>query len=214
MGHIRNFMNDVPTIKLREPLAGMLGAFEDSDDIFEYSFIDTVKMAGHSCPTVSAVYIGCMNTLKELYHDSVPVRGEISVTVYGDAEEGVYGVIAQVFSFITGASAETGFKGLGPKFNRKDLLKFSLEFQDPHAMCFEFGRLDNENKVLLKINHGGLPSIGIKEERMRELLNKTLMAAAGKEEIREFQELWTEKVEKIVNQENIEDWISLVKIKS
>jgi len=209
LGHIRDFMKHVESIKLREPLAGTLGAFEDSDDIFEYSFIDTVKMAGHSCPTVSAAYIGCLNSLKILYPDSVPVRGEISVTVYGDAEEGVYGVIAQVFSFITGASTETGFKGLGPKFNRKDLLNFSLVDPVPNAMCFEFKRLDNNNKVLLKINHGRLPSIGIREERMRILLNKSISGTAGKEEIGEFHDLWMEKVGKIINQEKIEDWISI-----
>ena len=168
-------------------------------------------MAGHSCPTVSAAYIGCLNTLKKLYPDSIPVRGEISVTVYGDAEEGVYGVIAQVFSFITGACTNTGFKGLGSKFNRKDLLKFSPDTPDPGAMCFEFQRLDNNEKVLLKINHGGLPSIGIKEQLMGELLKKTIMETAEKEEIREFQDLWMEKVEKIIKQENIENWLNVEK---
>ncbi len=209
MENIRDFMKQAPTIKLREPLAWTLGTFEDENNIFEYSFIDTVKMAGHSCPTVSAAYIGCLTTLKKLYPDSVPVRGEISVIVYGDAEEGVYGVIAQVFSFITGACTNTGFKGLGSKFNRKDLLKFSPDTPDLGAMCFEFERLDNKKKVLLKINHGGLPSIGIKEQKMGELLNKTIMETSEKEDIREFQDLWMEKVEKIIKQENLEDWISV-----
>lgn len=209
MENIRDFIKQAETIKLREPLAGTLGAFEDDGDIFEYSFVDTVKMAGHSCPTVSAAYIGCLNTLKILYPESLPVRGEISVTVYGDADDGVYGVIAQVFSFITGACTATGFKGLGPKFNRKDLLKFIPEKTDPRIMCFEFQRLDNNEKALLKIDHTGLPSIGMREQRMGELLKKTILETADREEIREFQDLWMEKVEKIIKQENIEDWISV-----
>jgi len=209
--NFRDFIKQAPKIKLREPLAGTLGAFEDDDATLEYSFIDTIKMAGHSCPTVSAAYIGCQNALKKLYPDSLPVRGEISVTIYGDADEGVYGVIAQVFSLITGASGEAGFKGLGYKFKRKDLLKFVSEKIDPQAMCFEFQRLDNNEKVLLKIKHRGLPSIGPKEQRMSELLEKTIWEAAKKEEIREFQDLWMEKVEKIIQQENVDEWISIEK---
>lgn len=211
MENFRDFMKQAPTIKLREPLAGTLGAFEDDDDVFEYSFIDTVKMAGHSCPTVSAAYIGCLNALKKLYPDSIPVRGEISVTVYGDADEGVYGVFAQVFSLITGACTEMGFKGLGHKFKRKNLITFVSEKIDPNAMSFEFQRQDNNKKVLLKIDHRGLPSLGVKEQRMAELLEKTLWEAAKKEEIREFQDLWMEKVEKIIKQENIGQWMSIEK---
>ncbi len=59
-------------------------------------------------------------------------------------DEGVYGVIGQVFSFLTGAASTSGFKGLAQKFIRRDLLKFSSEKIDPEAMCFEFKRLDNE----------------------------------------------------------------------
>ena len=62
------------------------------------------------------------------------------VTVYGEPDEGVYGVMAQVFGFLTGAAPVTGFRGLGHRFKRKDLLKFNPEKIAPEAMCFEFRR--------------------------------------------------------------------------
>ncbi len=211
MENIRNFMKLVPVIKMREPLAGILGAFEDDNHIFEYSFLDVVKMAGHSCPTVSAAYIGALNALKKLYPDSIPVRGEIAIISYGSKTEGVYGVIAQVFSLITGACGEKGFKGIGENFKRMGLQKFNPEKKEPELMCFEFKRMDNGNKVLLKIDHSRLPSIGeLKNQRMGELMGMVMGKIADKSELREFQDLWMEKVEKILNQKNIEQWISIV----
>ena len=44
------FFNKIPTIKLQDDLASFLGAFEDG--IIEFSYLDIVKSAGHSCPTV------------------------------------------------------------------------------------------------------------------------------------------------------------------
>ncbi len=116
----RDCFKQVKPIRFREPLAATLGAFAGETAIIDYSFIDAVKMAGHACPTVSAAYLCCQAALEKLYGDTIPVRGEIAVTVYGEPDEGVYGVMAQVFSLLTGAAAATGFKGLGPKFKRKD----------------------------------------------------------------------------------------------
>ena len=44
------FFNDVPGIVVCDPLAGFLGATKDG--LIEYRYIDAVKLAGHSCPTV------------------------------------------------------------------------------------------------------------------------------------------------------------------
>lgn len=131
----RDFLKEVEPIRFKEPLAETLGAFQENGAAIEYSFIDTLKMAGHACPTVSGAYLLCQQALKELYPDETPVRGEIAVTVYGEPDEGVYGVMGQVFSFLTGATPASGFRGLGHKFKRKDLLKFNPEKPDPQAMC-------------------------------------------------------------------------------
>ena len=96
-----DFLKEVKPIRFKEPLAETLGAFKEEDAIIEYTFIDVVKMAGHACPTVAGAYLSCQTALEKLYCDATPVRGEISVTVYGEPDEGVYGVMSQVFSFLT-----------------------------------------------------------------------------------------------------------------
>ena len=108
----RDFFYTIDPIKLREPLAETLGAFKAGEGILEYSFIETVKMAGHACPTVSGAYLCCQEALNLLYPGEIPVRGNIEITIYGEPDEGVYGVMGQVFSFVTGAAPISGFKGL------------------------------------------------------------------------------------------------------
>src|SRR3989304_9437999 len=96
----RDFIDEVKPIRFKEPLAETLGAFKDRNAVLEYTFAETVKMAGHACPTVAGAYLSCQKALETLYFGEIPVRGEISVTVYGEPDEGVYGVMAQVFSLL------------------------------------------------------------------------------------------------------------------
>src|SRR3989304_3070304 len=121
----RDFFQEVRPIRLQEPLAETLGALQGEGTALTYTFMDVVKLAGHACPTVAGAYLSCQKALEGLYPGEIPVRGEVAVTVYGEPDEGVYGVMAQVFSLLTGAAAATGFRGLGHRFKRKDLLKFS-----------------------------------------------------------------------------------------
>ncbi len=153
----RDFLKEVRPILFKEPLAETLGAVKGEGAILEYTFVDVVKMAGHACPTVAGAYLSCQKALERLYPGEIPVRGEISITVYGEPDEGVYGVMAQVFSFLTGAAPASGFRGLGHKFKRKDLLKFSPGKIDSQAMCFEFKRLDSGKAVLAKFYPREIP---------------------------------------------------------
>lgn len=208
----RDFFNKIEPIRLKEPFAQILGAFKEDEVVLEYTFAETVKMAGHACPTISCAYTGLRKAIEALYPGEIPVRGDISVIVYGEPDDGVYGVVAQVFSFITGACSQTGFKGLGPKFKRKNLLTFSTDKIDPHGMCFALKRSDTNRKVLLKLYPRKMPSLGEREQRIGELLEKIIWEAAKKEEIKEFQDLWMEKVERIVlKEENINNWLILEK---
>lgn len=206
----RDFLKEVPPIKFREPLAETLGAFQEKDTILEYSFIDAVKMAGHACPTVAGAYLSCQKALERLYLDEIPVRGEISITIYGDPDEGVYGVMAQVFSFLTGAAPATGFRGLGHKFRRKDLLQFIPDKVDSQAMCFEFRRLDTGKAVLIKFYPQQIPFSEDKAKRLAELLEKVIWEAAREEEKREFQELWMGKVkDMLLEEKGIDKWLKI-----
>jgi formylmethanofuran dehydrogenase subunit E len=208
----RDFINEVKPVKFREPLAETLGAFRDEGAVLEYTFAETVKMAGHACPTVAGAYLSCQKALEALYGGEIPERGGIAVTVYGEPDEGVYGVMGQVFSFLTGAAPASGFRGLGHKFSRKDLLRFDKNKIDPQAMCFEFKRTDNGKKVLVKFYPQKVPFAPEKAMKMGQLMEKVLWEAAKPEEREEFRQLWTEKVgAMLVEQRDISDWLTVEK---
>ena len=102
------FYDTIETIKLKDPLADLLGAFENGE--YEISYQEVVKGAGHSCPTVAGAYLMTLVALKELYPSSRAIRGDIKVYFNEDITEGVAGVIANVISYITGATDKSGFK--------------------------------------------------------------------------------------------------------
>ena len=205
-----DFLKEVRPIKFKEPLAEILGVFKEDGATLEYTFVDAVKMAGHACPTVAGAYLSCQKALDALYLDDVPVRGEISVTVHGEPDEGVYGVIAQVFSFLTGAAPVTGFRGLGHKFKRKDLLQFIPDKIDSRAMCSEFRRLDTGKAVLIEFYPWEVPFSAEKAKRLAELLEKVIWEAAREEEKREFQELWMGKVKgMLLEEKEIDRWLKI-----
>ena len=205
----REFFDEVKPIRLKEPLAETLGAFKEKNAILEYTFADTVKMAGHACPTVASAYIACEKALEELYPNSVPVRGSISITAYGEPDEGVYGVMSQVFSFITGAAWVTGFGGIAHKFKRKGLLEFSQKRIDTEAMCFRFKRIDNNKSILVKLSPKNIDFPAKKAGRLSELLEKVIWEAAKENEIEEFRDLWMEKVKNITDRNNLNKWLKI-----
>jgi hypothetical protein len=203
-------ISSVLPLRLREPLAQTLGAFQTEDAILEYTFAETVKMAGHACPTVSGAWLICRKALEALYLDDIPVRGEIEVTVFGDPAEGVYGVIAQVLSFITGAAPVTGFKGLGYKFKRKDLLRYNAQKLDPEALCFQFRRVDTKRYILVKYYPHRVPLDRDKGLRLGELMEKVIWEAAKPAEVTEFRQLWMEKVNTILHTHtDIDQWLKI-----
>ncbi len=206
----RDFFKEVEPIRFKEPFAETLGAFKQKDAVVEYTFIDVVKLAGHVCPVTAGAYRCCQEALKQLYPDEIPVRGDITVTIHGQPHEGVYGVISQIFSFLTGAAPDTGFKGLGHKFRRKDLLKFNSQKSDSKALCFEFGRSDNEKAVLVEFSSNKIPFNEKMAKRLGQLMEKVIGEIAAEDEIREFQDLWIEKVgDMLFEKTEINEWLKI-----
>src|SRR3989304_3265406 len=95
------FFNDVRKITLRDPLAEFLGAAEGG--AIEYSYLDAVKLAGHSCPTVAGIYLMTLKALKHLYGGEIPERGAIRGAFRDDIASRVTGGRANVASLLTGA---------------------------------------------------------------------------------------------------------------
>ncbi|MBD3841519.1 MAG: hypothetical protein IE909_06475 [Campylobacterales bacterium] len=192
------FFDTLPTIKLQDDLSNFLGTFEDG--IVEFSYLDVVKAAGHSCPTVAGAYILTLVGLKELYKDDLPKRGEIFVSFQEDGISGVSGVIASVITHITGATQKSGFKGLNGKFARDNLMRFN----DNHGSSVIFQRIDNEKTVELIYDPSSIngdPNISL-------LMQKMMQGIATQEEKKLFGILWQKRVESIF--QNIDKVIRVV----
>jgi len=183
-----HFYTQIPPIKLYDPLSEFLGAFEDGQ--LNISYLDCVKLAGHSCPTVAGAYLMAREGLTALYGDTLPVRGSIKIEMKENIEEGVTGVVCNVISFILGASDVSGFKGIQGNFSRDNLVFFAADIPTEVKLT----RLDTEESVNLSYN----PSSIKPNENMMPLMGKCLKGLASTEEKETFKKLWQERVEKIL----------------
>jgi hypothetical protein len=181
------FFDSVERIKVVDPLSNVLGAFEDG--VYEFNYLEIVKAAGHSCPTVAGAYITTLVGLKALYPNSPAIRGEIKVEFKESLEDGVAGVIGNVISQITGATDKSGFKGLGGKFARHSLMSFNAKI----SSSVKFTRVDNGKSVDVYYD----PSLVGGSPKMQSLMQKMMGGAATPQEIKEFGELWQDRVKRI-----------------
>ena len=179
-----DFFEAAPRITVRDPLARFLGAAEDG--IIEYRYADAVKLAGHSCPTVASAYLMTRAALAALYPDTLPERGGIRVELREDRLEGVAGVVANVASLITGATQDTGFKGIGGRFDRRKLLFFGADMPGQ----LRFTRTDTGAAISVSARLERVPS----DPRIPQLMPRCLAGAATPAEATLFQSLWQDRV--------------------
>jgi formylmethanofuran dehydrogenase subunit E len=178
----------------------VLGAFEAGE--YEISYLEVVKAAGHSCPTVAGAYIITQEALKVLYPEGRAVRGAIKVEFEEDLEDGVAGVIANVISQITGATDKSGFKGLQGQFARHSLMHFNVNI-DASA---RFTRVDNGKSVDVTYN----PSSIKPDPQMMPLMQKLSSGEASPEDVKAFGALWQDRVKRIF--ENLSEVVEVVEI--
>ncbi|MEA2073792.1 MAG: hypothetical protein U9O86_09430 [Campylobacterota bacterium] len=181
------FFKTIETIKVKDPLSQVLGAFDAGE--YEFSYLDVVKSAGHSCPTVAGAYIITSEALKALYPSERAVRGNIKVAFEESLEEGVAGVIANVVTQITGATDKSGFKGLQGQFARHSLMSFNEDI-DSSA---RFTRVDSGTSVDVTYN----PQEIKPNPLMMKLMSKLSSGEATPEEVKEFGVLWQDRVQRI-----------------
>ncbi len=182
------FFDHIPPIVLFDPFAEFLGACEEG--IIDIHFVDVVRLAGHSCPTIAGAWLMADEALIALYGNDLPQRGNIEVAMQHAQTEGVCGVLANVFSFITGATKDSGFHGLGGQFDRRHLLSFGNDI----PATVRFTRKDNQKSVLVRFDHSPIPS----NPQTGELMPLMLSGKADMQQRKEFQKLWQERVEAIL----------------
>jgi len=194
------FFAEAPTIDMVDPLANFLGAA--TDGLLTYNYIDVVKLAGHSCPTVAGAYLMTKLALAHLYGEETPVRGEIEVTMRDAQDEGVTGVIGNVIGLITGATGSGGFKGIGGKFNRANLLKYGVA----HAQSVRFTRLDNGQSIGADFD----ASLVAPDPRQMQVMQALMSGSAQPDDLADFGKMWQTRVGTIMTSSEL--WEKMVKL--
>jgi len=183
------FFSEAPRILLRDPLAALLGAADDG--LIEYGYADAVRLAGHSCPTVAGAYLMARAGLRALYPDAPAERGGVVVTMSAPETEGTTGVIAQVFTLLTGAAADNGFQGIGGRFNRQGLLRYG---GGDTSSIASLRRSDSGDTVHVSMDLSGVPPA----PRMRALLGRALAPDASDDERSAFASEWQDRVRRLL----------------
>ena len=196
------FFADAPRLTVRDPLADFLGTTPGG--VMEYGYPPPPRLTGHSCPTVAAAYLMTVHGLRALYGDQMPVRGEIAVYMRDARDSGANGVVATVAQLLTGAAPETGFKGIGPRFSRYNLLSFDQPMQETLGLR----RNDSGRAVQVSLDAS---LVGWPDE-MRAVLPKAVGGRASDAELARFGQLWQDRVRRIFEQADelklirVSDW--------
>ena len=192
----QSFFDEIETLILKDELAKFLGV--NSDGIIEITYLDIVKVAGHSCGTVAGAYLIALKGLKALYKHEIPQRGEIKVEIKKATSEDNAGVVGFVLSNITGATTDYGFGGIpGNKFNRRNLLFYNA----PINTDVRFTRLDNGKQI--GINYHPYKVVNPMQ---------ILMSAIGPDATPELKKTFPERFQKMVKTifDNIDQVIEVI----
>lgn len=181
-----DFFDLAPSIRLHDGLAQLLGS--SSDGVIEYRYVDAVRLAGHSCPTVAGAWLCARAGLRALYGDAMPERGGIEVAMPEAEDAGVAGVVGQVLTLVTGAAGDGGFKGLGGLHSRRNLLRYG----DAAAAAMRLRRLDTGEAVEVAFDPSPVPP----HPEMRSLLARALHGHG--EASKRFGEAWQERVRRLL----------------
>lgn len=125
-----------------------------------------------------------------LYPDRPPERGAIRADFRADRLSGVTGVIAGVVTLLTGATHDTGFKGLAGQFDRRKLMYFLADIADE----IRFTRTDTGAAVDVRAELGNVPFA----PRTPALLQKCLDGSATPDETADFRECWQARVQALL----------------
>lgn len=174
------FFDQVPSIVLYDALAQTLGAVQDG--LIEYRYLDAVKLAGHSCPTVAGAWLMARAALARLYPGQTPHRGEVRVAMREPHGEGVVGVIASVAGLVTGAAGSSGFQGLAGRHARRDLLTYGV----PMRGEIRFTRMDNGQSV--EVSHH--PTAAPRPPDLRVQMQAALAPGASSAQREAFAHTW------------------------
>ena len=139
---------------------------------------------------MAGAYLMTMKALETLYPGTTPERGAVRVRLRDAMEFGVTGVIANVVGLITGATQQNGFKGIGSRFDRRNLLFFDAGIDaDIH-----FERVDSGAAVNVAYRAELVPG----SARLKALAGRLRTLGLTAAEQRDFGVEWQARVERIL----------------
>ncbi len=184
------FFEQIPALTLHDALAAALGA--PPDGVIEYRYVDAVRLAGHSCPTVAGAWLMARHALTALYPEGLPERGNFRVDLRAPLDVGTSGVVGAVLGLITGAAGDGGFKGLGGQHVRRDLLRFGVGIGGD----VRISRLDTGAAVQIDYH----PEVVAASPDMPQLMARVVGGVAAADEQAQFAHLWQDRVRRILLQ--------------
>lgn len=183
------FFEQAPRILVHDGLAELLGAAEGG--LIEYGYADAVRLAGHSCPTVAGSYLMARAALRALFPDGPAERGGVTVTMSGAEDEGTTGVVAQVFTLVSGAAANNGFHGLAGRFARCGLLRYG---DGEGGALASLRRSDSGAAVDVSMDLSSVPPA----PEMRALMGRALAPDATAADRAAFGAVWQDRVRRLL----------------
>ncbi len=196
-----SYYEDIEPIVLHDPLAEFLGAVDGGK--IEITYLDCVKLAGHSCPTVAGAFLMAKNGVEALYPQELPTRSGIKVELKNSEDEGVTGVTGNVIGYITGAGGAGGFKGIAGKYGRNDLIEYSAAMDGDVRLT----RIDNGASVTISYDASAVPG----DPGMKPLMQKLLQGNGSNEDARSFGDMWQGRTEAILLHTDPSDLITIKK---
>jgi len=184
-----DFYDQAPVVRTHDPFAAMLGASRDG--VLEYHYVDAVRLAGHSCPTVAGAFLIGRAALAALYPDEPAERGAIAVHMPAPESEGTTGVVAQVLTLLTGAASVNGFHGIQGQFKRRGLLSFA-DHREGEAITFK--RRDTGASVAVTLDVSPVPGDPAQGPRMAAILQNT----ADDSQRTAFADAWQDRVRRLL----------------
>ena len=184
-----DFYDQAPVVRTHDPFAAMLGAARDG--VLEYHYVDAVRLAGHSCPTVAGAFLIGRAALAALYPDEPVERGAIAVHMPAPESEGTTGVVAQVLTLLTGAASVNGFHGIQGQFKRRGLLSFADQ-REGEAITFK--RRDTGASVAVTLDVSPVPGDPAQGARMAAILQN----AADDSQRTAFADAWQDRVRRLL----------------
>ncbi|HZW50586.1 MAG TPA: hypothetical protein VFF05_01885, partial [Rudaea sp.] len=126
-----------------------------------------------------------------LYPDAPAERGGVTVTMSAPESEGTTGVVAQVFTLITGAAAANGFHGIGGRFARDGLLAYAGG--DTHVVA-RLRRRDTGAEVGVALDASRVAPA----PDLRERMGRALAGDATAPEREAFAAAWQDRVRRLL----------------